>query len=189
MTPQFHVVYDERFHTVVGDNEPIAADTWFNLFTYARDYHLEEDDEPPDLHPTWEDPVGGPPPHQLPPLPIPPVPAAGGGGVVGPAPPIIPPPEPPDPAPPDPEPPHPPNPEPPDPGPDAQPPNEPAVAPDPNHLEVDDTIIFEPVDEEEDEDPNWRLFEDYGNEGNESSTEGDVDDNLPIGQRLPLRTT
>ena len=174
VTPQFHVVYDERFHTVAGADQPIAADTWFTLFTYARDYHLYEDDIPPDLHDHWmEGPLGPGVGPQLP-IPVGPVPFAQPNPMPPPGAPAVVGEQPPNPNP---------NPNPEDNNPNEnQNPNN-----NPQHLEQDDTIVFEP-DDDHDNEQQWQLFEDYGLDQDDPSTEGDSstegDADLPIAQRL-----
>jgi hypothetical protein len=46
VSPQFHVVYDERFGTVLPADGPFDAATWTDLFLNRRDYIPDEDDAP-----------------------------------------------------------------------------------------------------------------------------------------------
>ena len=53
VSPQFHVVYNERFETVLGDTITLDRDIWLNLFCHHCDYYPDEDDSPPCLSTDW----------------------------------------------------------------------------------------------------------------------------------------
>ena len=44
ITPQFHVVYDERFHTVTSEMEIDLEETWVDLFRDSRDLYITDHD-------------------------------------------------------------------------------------------------------------------------------------------------
>ena len=50
ISPQFHVVYDERFETVTSDMTVDLSETWLDLWENSRDFYLEE----------WDITVDGP---------------------------------------------------------------------------------------------------------------------------------
>ena len=57
--PQFHVVFDELFHTVTTEMEIKFKETWIDLFQDSRDYYLQDYDpeiDPPipPLDEEWE---------------------------------------------------------------------------------------------------------------------------------------
>ena len=58
ISPQFHVVYDERFETVTSDMEIDLAETWIDLWQESREFYLEDwdptiDGPYPDLDPDF----------------------------------------------------------------------------------------------------------------------------------------
>ena len=61
ISPQFHVVYDEQFHTVTSDLKIDLTQTWIDLFKHSRDVYLDWydpafDGAPPALSSEWTDP-------------------------------------------------------------------------------------------------------------------------------------
>ena len=75
VSPQFHVVFDERFTTVHSFDEDDP--TWIELFTSERDYYGPDEDENeadplafPDIDPTWLPVAELPPGPQVTPSPI-----------------------------------------------------------------------------------------------------------------------
>ena len=58
VSPQFHVMHDERFQTVASEHNVDLSETWIDLFVNSCEHHLEghdpEVDGPlPGLHDTW----------------------------------------------------------------------------------------------------------------------------------------
>ena len=45
ISPQFHVVYDERFETVTTNMSIDLAETWIDLWKNSRDFYLDSWDE------------------------------------------------------------------------------------------------------------------------------------------------
>ena len=56
ISPQFHVVYDEKFETVTTDMSIDLSETWIDLWKNSRDFYLE----------SWDEQVDGPLPLLLP---------------------------------------------------------------------------------------------------------------------------
>ena len=61
ISPQFHIVFDERFETVASEHTIDLDEKWIDLFLNERDSYIEGHDESvggplPQLHPRWEDP-------------------------------------------------------------------------------------------------------------------------------------
>ena len=57
--PQFHVVFDELFHTVTTEMEIDLKETWIDLFLNSRDHYIQDHDpeiDPPilPLNEDWE---------------------------------------------------------------------------------------------------------------------------------------
>jgi hypothetical protein len=55
ISPQFHVVYDDRFETVAREDDVLDPQLWNDLFHEQRVYYPEDGDVPPDLSDEWLD--------------------------------------------------------------------------------------------------------------------------------------
>ena len=55
ISPQFHVVYDELFQTVLNAGDAIDSSLWRDLVRHQREYYPDAEDVPPDLADEWLD--------------------------------------------------------------------------------------------------------------------------------------
>jgi hypothetical protein len=55
ISPQFHVVYDDRFMTVPSrlDDDEINKEDWEELLTFSRMLSIDEDNQAPELNEEW----------------------------------------------------------------------------------------------------------------------------------------